>query len=47
MAGVDDPNIIAAPATVIGFAPAALTWLKDFVDDRGRTVPAVGEVGRA
>jgi hypothetical protein len=44
-AGVDDPNTIVALATVIGFAPAGVTWLVELI--RGASPPAepVGEGG--
>ncbi|HEY7197344.1 MAG TPA: hypothetical protein VH306_09155 [Gaiellaceae bacterium] len=35
-AGVDDPNLIIAIASVIGFMPAAITWGVELV--RGRPV---------
>ena len=37
-AGVDDPNMIVALATVFGFAPAGVTWLVELI--RGATPPA-------
>jgi hypothetical protein len=37
-AGVDDPNMIVALATVFGFAPAGVTWLIELI--RGGNAPA-------
>ncbi len=43
-AGLEDPNLIVALASVIGFAPAAITWLVELVEDSGPVKP-VGEGG--
>jgi hypothetical protein len=42
-AGLDDPNLIVALATVIGFLPAALTWLVGLIRSGGEPVEAVAE----
>jgi hypothetical protein len=42
-AGLDDPNLIVAIATVIGFAPAAVTWIVDVVRDAVEPAPAIRE----
>jgi hypothetical protein len=39
-AGLGDPNLIVALATVIGFAPTGITWLIELVRG-GRTAEAV------
>jgi hypothetical protein len=47
VAGVTDPNIIVALATVFGFTPCGLTWLKDFIEGTNPSAQTVGEGGRA
>jgi hypothetical protein len=44
-AGLDDPNLIVALATVIGFAPAAVTWLVELVRGTGQAAAPIGERG--
>jgi hypothetical protein len=36
-AGLNDPNMIVALATVIGFAPAAVTWLVELLRSTRQT----------
>jgi hypothetical protein len=38
-AGLTDPNMIVALATVIGFAPAAVTWLVELLRSTGQPAP--------
>jgi hypothetical protein len=38
-AGLNDPNMIVALATVIGFAPAAVTWIVELLRTTGQPAP--------
>jgi len=42
-AGLDDPNLIVALATVMGFAPAGITWLVELIRGASRPTVPVGE----
>jgi hypothetical protein len=42
-AGLSDPNLIVALATVIGFAPAGITWVVGLIRGASPPMEAVGE----
>jgi hypothetical protein len=42
---VEDPNVIVALATVIGFPPAGVTWLIELIRGASSRVEPVGEGG--
>jgi hypothetical protein len=42
-AGLSDPNLIVAIATVVGFTPAALTWFVELVRRPRAASPPVPE----